>query len=307
MESVDQALLINAENATGYALKALILVHMHRVNDARKCIDESLRLNPDLSRSHAVHGWVLLREKENKRSLESFKLSLQINPKERVALKGLREALMKNSSLFYNLSSYSTWLTTRPLEKIERLIQLQFYLFLTSLILLLIAGGPRIFAQWAIIPQLIFAFLNSSKEDLPNFVMIFHSFGRWSVPPREKMLSTFAVIHALITVGMAWYGAFAENAEWSISALGALLYFIPLNCLKKNPERPAIWFGLIIVLVLGLVGILSVTEPFLPWIWCTPYVWACLMFRRILEAIGCKPLTKPLSIEERKRYRSISR
>ncbi|MGY5853570.1 MAG: tetratricopeptide repeat protein [Candidatus Thorarchaeota archaeon] len=81
-DSIEEYLKTNPKDASAWNLKAVLLANKGNYGEALRCLNQAIRLNPDLAEAHANRGRVLLQLGPDRASdaLRSFETALELKP-----------------------------------------------------------------------------------------------------------------------------------------------------------------------------------------------------------------------------------
>lgn len=110
LDSAEEALALDAENVGALNLRAKSLVKLNRVVDANETLDFAIHQNPENPNSHANKGWALIEKGEYDQALVHFKEALRIDPNNKWAKEGLKNAIKGKNVLYRGVLKYFLWI-----------------------------------------------------------------------------------------------------------------------------------------------------------------------------------------------------
>lgn len=143
LEAVEEALRLEPDDHEAHRLRALLLLatHPRQWHLSEEPARRAVELDPQDADSHAVLGSVYLQSGRTAAAEERFRAALTLDPTNRLALRGLAEALMARSFFYRPLLRFSLFL-----ERAETGVQLAviagLWALVNAAVPLLRAGDP---------------------------------------------------------------------------------------------------------------------------------------------------------------------
>lgn len=200
--------------------RALALVKLGRVNNARTELESSLERNPENAFTHANLGWAALERGQRDQALESFREALRVDPNMEWARDGMIHSLKMRYPFYGLFLRYMLWMT-RFSGRAQMGIVIGAYL------------GYRGIYEWSerspewrpwlmplIVAYLLFAYLSWVARPITNLLLRLNRFGRAALDPNER--------HESNLVGAAIFGALASAGIYATT--GSPTAFFAIIC-----------------------------------------------------------------------------
>jgi len=268
LEKANEGLAIEADNVTCLNARATALNKLRRTDDAIETMNTALAKDPDNEVTHNSIGWNLLERGRNKEAQKHFMEALRINPNYSGARTGLKESLKSKIFLYKWLLQYSFWLRNKG--KNSR-VALPIVLFVVFRVIIAVSSANKNTESiaWILGGIYIFIIITSwTINSIANFVLLFHSLGKYSLSNTEKwgaINSVSALIAGIAIIALSGFTAGTVYEEGVIPVgmiclslalpFGKMEYPITLRNIgwKVKYAVGLVGFGLLILLLYATV------------------------------------------------------
>ena len=196
-------------------LRTMALSKLGDQTAAIQSVDEVLARQPEDALSHANKGWTLLHQHKPKPALDHFREALRLQPTLEYARSGMVEALKARNPLYRWMLAYFLWMA-----RLDRRVQWGVILggYFGMRMLRGVADANPEFAPWIaplIIAYVVFVLLTWFAVPLFNLLLRLSRYGRHALSRDQTVSSNwFAGCLALFVVGAV--GAVASANSWFV-------------------------------------------------------------------------------------------
>jgi tetratricopeptide (TPR) repeat protein len=263
LERANEGLAVDAENITCLNARSTALNKLKRVDDAIETMQNALEKDPENAYTHTTVGWNLLEKGRHNEAAEHFREALRLHPNLEGAREGLKQALKSKIPPYKWLLQYSFWINNKG-KSARWAIPLVIYFAVQVISRVSNAsegkGGLAIVGLVIVVLYLLFAATSWFINPLANFFLLFHKDGKYALSGKEKTnavctVSCLAAGIAIMIVGAALPG---DQLTLILTGLVAMSLGLPLGHmdfpLKLSGNRPLQWVSMVLVLF-GLVVI----------------------------------------------------
>jgi hypothetical protein len=240
-------LAYDAEHAGCQNLRTMALTKLGRQHEAVESVDESLARDPDNALSHANKGWTLLHQGQPKEALEHFREALRLDPTFDYARAGMIEALKARNPVYRWMLAYFLWMA-RLSDRARWGVILGGW-FGAKLLGNAAQSNPAI-APWVLplqIAYLLFVMLTWFAVPLFNLLLRFNRYGRHALSRDQRLSSNwFAACLALFAGGAAATFFTESNLPFALAIFGlgmALPLTTVYHCDPGWPRRAMGWYA----------------------------------------------------------------
>ncbi len=255
-QSARQALALDADNsaAANQLAQALRLQNKNAENAAH--LAGMLTRDPEDPFTHANAGWAALQRGEHRAAEVHFREALRLDPDFESAREGLFNSFRARSPIYRAYLSYCFFMQRLSAGSRWAVI---IGLYVGSRVARDIPGGFILVALY-----MLFVLWVWVAKPVGNFFLLFDSFARYALRPREKLEA--AAVGGALGLGLAvLIGSLAFG--WSgamLPGIGLIAASFPLSMTFTNGSRPGSWlFGSVAALTL-LGALLSALAGYLP-------------------------------------------
>lgn len=278
LEASERGLELDPESVNLINLRAQALIKLNRKSEALDTIDYALHKAPEDSWSHMNKGWVSIEQDKYDDAIEQFKESLRLDPTNKAAKAGLKEAIKAKNPIYRLVLKYFLWMGKLQ-EKGRWGVVIGAYLIYRGVIWL-----NRSFPELSIllVPIIVFyisfAFATWIGVPISNLFLRFHPLGKLALSKDERIGSSIVGVIALISLtflAMSFLSTdFTDFFFWLFAFTGIML--IPIGGLFAVTPQTNTRKGLIVyTLILAILGIVYTFNPAATTLL---YVWAIGLF-----------------------------
>jgi len=276
LDDAETGLSFDAENVDLINLRAQALVKLRRKDEADETLNYALNKAPENSYSHANKGWVAIERDKYEEAVTHFKEALRLNPENKYAKEGLKEAIKAKNFLYRGVLKYFLWMN-KLTSKAQWYFIIGIYI-LYQIIIQMADKYPSIAGYLAplILAYILFAFSSWIAKPVSNLFLRLHPLAKHVLDDDEKLGSTLVGAFAVAGFGcLATFYLTGNNIEFKdgniyISIGGELLFhltifflvmLIPLgglfNSTKGTKARRNLTIYVAAIGVFGLIGALT--------------------------------------------------
>ncbi len=259
LAAAEEALALDAEHVGALNLRAKSLVKLNRTADANDTLDFAIHQNPENPHSHANKGWALIERDQYDEALTHFKEALRIDPNNRWAKEGLKNAIKGKNLLYRGILKYFLWISKQS-EKNQWLFIVGAYILYRFVLYLSEANPALAPLTYPIIgAYIIFAFSSWIAVPLSNLFLKLHPLGKYALSTFENRASNVVggFILGGILLGISYFATGIIPLFYL--ALWSLVMCIPLGgSLSQFEYNKNTRDLLIATTVIGLVGLMAI-------------------------------------------------
>ncbi|MGK0390583.1 MAG: tetratricopeptide (TPR) repeat protein [Maribacter sp.] len=259
LDSAEEALALGAENIGALNLRAKSLVKLNRVADANDTLDFAIHQNPEDPNSHANKGWALIEKGEYDEALTHFKEALRIDPNNKWAREGLKNAIKGKNILYRGILKYFLWIAKQS-EKNQWLFIIGAYVLYRGVIYLSQVYPIIAPVAYPIIGAYVaFAFSSWIAVPFSNIFLRMHPLGKHALSPFEIIGSNI--------IGGFLFGGLLSGLSYLLGGFDAMLFLaiwflmmsIPLGATFSSSEpRPGTKKLIGLTTFIGLTGLTGI-------------------------------------------------
>ena len=279
LDCADAGLGVDAENDECANLRSAALMQLGRKDEASAAAENQLNRNPDDSFSHANMGWNYLQKNKPREAVDHFREALRLEPDMDWARMGIIEALKARNPFYALVLRYFLWMGRIPRNIVWAMM---------IGIVVLLNFSRRLADQYPVIEPIVhsvlilymlFVLVSWMASPLFNLLLRFDRDGRHALSDHEKMVSNWLAATIGFAIIAGGFNAFLLNAAgespsfWFIMA--PLLMIFPVMTATSARKGPAriITSLIAIAALLCYLGTFMLSNPAL----LVPYSWICIL------------------------------
>lgn len=202
LQKANEGLAVEAENITCLNVRSTALNKLRRTDDAMETMQDALNQDPENAWTHTTVGWNLLEKGRHNDAATHFREALRLQPNLEGAREGLKQAMKSKIPPYKWLLQYSFWINNKG-KNARWAIPVGIYIGVQVLSRLSFEGGGNLVMIGYFVAALYLLFVITSWviNPLANFFLLFYKDGKYALSQREK-INAIALVVAL-TTGLA--------------------------------------------------------------------------------------------------------